>query len=67
MCSSDLQKTLEMINDPQTESLGIIQQDGEGNPKLMGMPLSFDGERPPLSRYAPSLGEHNDDIKGDKN
>jgi crotonobetainyl-CoA:carnitine CoA-transferase CaiB-like acyl-CoA transferase len=65
--SAPVQKTLEMINDPQTESLGIIQQDGEGNPKLMGMPLSFDGERPPLSRYAPSLGEHNDDIKGDKN
>jgi len=29
----------------------------------MGMPLSFNGERPELTRYAPALGEHNAEIK----
>ncbi len=61
--NAPVQQVLEMMADPQTEALGIIQ-DADGGPKLMGMPLSFDGERPPLSRYAPHLGEHNDEIKG---
>ena len=64
--NAPVQQVLEMMSDPQTEALGIIQQgDGEG-PRLMGMPLNFDGIRPPLSRYAPSLGEHNDEIKKGK-
>jgi crotonobetainyl-CoA:carnitine CoA-transferase CaiB-like acyl-CoA transferase len=62
--SAPVQQTLEMMADPQTEALGIIQQAGEDGLRLMGMPLSFDGERPPLRRYAPSLGEHNDEVKG---
>jgi crotonobetainyl-CoA:carnitine CoA-transferase CaiB-like acyl-CoA transferase len=63
--SAPVQKTLEMMADPQTEALGIIQQFGDEGIRLMGMPLSFDGERPPLGRYAPTLGEHNKEIKGD--
>jgi crotonobetainyl-CoA:carnitine CoA-transferase CaiB-like acyl-CoA transferase len=33
---------------------------------LIGLPLSFDGERPPMRRRAPRLGEHNDEIRGGK-
>ncbi len=62
--NAPVQQTLEMMTDPQTVALGIIQQGMEGGPRLMGLPLSFDGERPPLRRYAPELGEHNDEIKG---
>lgn len=62
--NAPVQQTLEMMADPQTEALGIIQQATEDGPRLMGLPLSFDGERPPLRRYAPGLGEHNDEIKG---
>jgi crotonobetainyl-CoA:carnitine CoA-transferase CaiB-like acyl-CoA transferase len=62
--NAPVQQTLEMMSDPQTEALGIIQQGNEGGPSLMGLPLSFDGERPPLRRYAPKLGEHNTEIKG---
>ena len=62
--NAPVQQTLEMMSDPQTEALGIIQQGNEGGPSLMGLPLSFNGERPPLRRYAPKLGEHNDEIKG---
>ena len=41
----------------------VFKQGGDEDPRLMGMPLNFDGIRPPLSRYAPSLGEDNDEIK----
>jgi crotonobetainyl-CoA:carnitine CoA-transferase CaiB-like acyl-CoA transferase len=60
--SAPVQQTLEMIADPQTVALGILQSAGTG-PSLAGLPLSFDGTRPPLGRYAPGLGEHNDEIK----
>jgi len=52
----------EMLADPQTEALGMVQSLGGGVP-LMGLPLSFDGLRPPLRSMPPELGEH-DDLKG---
>jgi crotonobetainyl-CoA:carnitine CoA-transferase CaiB-like acyl-CoA transferase len=61
--TAPVQQVLEMMSDPQTQALGILQSLGGGVP-LMGMPLSFDGQRPPLTRYAPELGEHNAEIKG---
>lgn len=61
--TAPVQQVLEMMSDPQTQALGILQSLGGGVP-LMGMPLSFDGQRPPLTRYAPGLGEHNAEIKG---
>lgn len=61
--TAPVQQVMEMMADPQTQALGIIQSLGGGTP-LMGMPLSFDGQRPPLTRYAPALGEHNAEIKG---
>ena len=53
--TAPVQQVLEMMSDPQTQALGILQSLGGGVP-LMGMPLSFDGQRPPLTRYAPGLG-----------
>ena len=42
-------------------------QELEGrHPKLMGMPLSFNGTRPALRSMAPSLGEHNAAVKGER-
>jgi crotonobetainyl-CoA:carnitine CoA-transferase CaiB-like acyl-CoA transferase len=62
--SAPEQVTSEMLADPQTEALGILQQIAGEPFKLMGMPLSFDGERPPLRAMAPSLGQHNKEIFG---
>jgi len=28
----------------------------------MGLPVMLDGERPPISRRAPKLGEHTDEV-----
>ncbi len=61
--SAPVQTVPEMMCDPQTEALGMLQKIDDGI-KLMAMPLSFDGVRPPLRRYAPTLGEHNLQVKG---
>ena len=55
----------EMLADPQTEALGMVQSLPAQAPGLMGMPLSFDGTRPPLRKMPPGLGEDNA-IKGDR-
>jgi crotonobetainyl-CoA:carnitine CoA-transferase CaiB-like acyl-CoA transferase len=46
--------------DAQTAALGIIQSSGALS--LLGLPLSFDGARPPLAKLAPGLGEDNPEI-----
>lgn len=50
----------EVIDDPQSKSLGMLQDAPDGGLSLMGLPLSFDGERPPLRASAPKLGEATD-------
>jgi crotonobetainyl-CoA:carnitine CoA-transferase CaiB-like acyl-CoA transferase len=47
---------------PQTAALEIVQTSPDGEMSLLGLPLSFDGERPPFRRVPPSLGEHTSDI-----
>ena len=56
---------LEVLAHPQTAATGMIQKVPELDLELMGLPISFDGERPPLRRRAPRLGEHNREIRGD--
>lgn len=45
--------------DPQTLALGIIQSGGMDSRQFVGLPMSFDGARPPLRKGAPALGEDN--------
>ncbi|MBV9553298.1 MAG: CoA transferase [Alphaproteobacteria bacterium] len=52
----------QVVADPQTRALGQIQQ--QGALSLVGLPLSFDGVRPPFAKRAPSLGEDTDTILG---
>ena len=61
--SAPVQTVPEMMVDPQTDALGMLQNLDDGI-NLMAIPLSFNGVRPPLRHYAPSLGEHNEMIKG---
>lgn len=63
--SAPVRDTLQMLDDDQMHALGILQDSPGAGPRSMGLPLSFDGERPPLRRAAPGLGEHNDEIKGE--
>ena len=61
--SAPVRTTLEMMGDAQTQALGILQRLQDDKPQMMGLPISFDGERPPMHRFAPALGEHNDEVK----
>jgi crotonobetainyl-CoA:carnitine CoA-transferase CaiB-like acyl-CoA transferase len=44
---------------PQTEAIGIFQQLPGLDLKVIGLPISIDGLRPPMRHRAPLLGEHN--------
>jgi crotonobetainyl-CoA:carnitine CoA-transferase CaiB-like acyl-CoA transferase len=56
---SPIQNVAEVVADPQTAALGMIEQAPGAALSLMGLPLSFDGVRPPLEKLAPKLGEDN--------
>jgi crotonobetainyl-CoA:carnitine CoA-transferase CaiB-like acyl-CoA transferase len=49
----------QVVADAQTAALGMIQHMRGSALSLIGLPLSFDGTRPPLKKLAPKLGEDN--------
>jgi crotonobetainyl-CoA:carnitine CoA-transferase CaiB-like acyl-CoA transferase len=61
-----MQTVDQVVADPQTAALGMIQRlfgsAGENPLSLVGLPLSFDGVRPPFAKPAPALGEDNSKI-----
>ena len=54
----------EVLAHPQTDALGILQKSPGIDLSLVGMPISFDGERPAYRKDAPSLGEDNARVFG---
>lgn len=62
--SAPLQAVDKVVADPQTEAVGIIQQAPDSDVRLVGVPLSFDGVRPPLYRSPPRHGQHNEEVFG---
>ncbi|HEV8679551.1 MAG TPA: CoA transferase, partial [Stellaceae bacterium] len=54
----------QVVADEQTRALGIIQRRPGSELGLVGLPLSFDGLRPPFAKAAPALGEDNDATLG---
>jgi len=61
-----IQNLAEVLAEPQTGATGMLQPVPELGLELLGLPLSFDGERPPIRRRAPHLGEHNGEILGER-
>jgi crotonobetainyl-CoA:carnitine CoA-transferase CaiB-like acyl-CoA transferase len=49
----------QVVADAQTAALGQIQRQPGSDLALVGLPLSFDGERPSFAKRAPTLGEDN--------
>jgi crotonobetainyl-CoA:carnitine CoA-transferase CaiB-like acyl-CoA transferase len=47
---------------PQTEAIGIFQQLPGIDMRVVGLPISLDGVRPPMRHRAPLLGEHNGEV-----
>jgi len=60
--SAPMQSIDEVLAHPQTKALGMLQESPDGRLTILGLPLSFDGERPPFRRAAPQLGEHTDEL-----
>lgn len=56
-----IQDFAQVLADPQTEALGILQTIPEEELRVVGLPLSFDGERPAVRHRAPGIGEHTQD------
>jgi formyl-CoA transferase len=59
---SPINSLAEVLREPQVQAINILQPVVGEDYTLIGLPLSFDGERPPIRRRAPCLGEHTDDI-----
>jgi crotonobetainyl-CoA:carnitine CoA-transferase CaiB-like acyl-CoA transferase len=55
-----LQSLDEVLDHPQTQAVGMLQQSADGKFRLMGVPLQFDGERPAFRKNPPALAEDND-------
>ena len=54
----------DMKQHPQTAALDMLQPVPEIDLALMGLPLSLDGARPAIRTRAPTLGEHNGEVRG---
>ena len=58
--AAPIENVAQVVASKQTEALGILQKDPQTGMTLTGLPLEFDGKRPPYRFSAPKLGEHND-------
>lgn len=56
--NAPVQTIEQVVKDPQTLALGILQEGPEGAFPTVGLPLTFDGERPEYLTAAPTLGQH---------
>ena len=61
--SAPVRATAEVLEHEQTVALEMLQSLPGDTLRLVGMPLRFDGERPPLRSTAPSLGQHDAEVK----
>ena len=55
----------QVVAHPQTAAMGVLQTSPDGGLQTMGLPISFDGERPGYRATAPGLGEHNHQVLDD--
>jgi len=58
--AAPIENVAQVVASQQTEALGILQQAPDLDMTLSGLPLEFDGVRPPYRSSAPALGEHNE-------
>jgi crotonobetainyl-CoA:carnitine CoA-transferase CaiB-like acyl-CoA transferase len=63
--NAPMQSIKDVLEHPQTEALGIMQKSPDGGISLVGLPLSFNGERPGFRRAPPKLGQHTQEVFGD--
>jgi len=57
--AAPLQKVDQVLSDAQTQAMQMIQSVPGSEMTLVGLPLSFDGTRPPCRSAPPRMGQHN--------
>ena len=55
----------ELVATEQFVAMDMVQELPDSGVRVVGLPLSFDGERPRSRRPAPGIGEHTAEILGD--
>lgn len=60
--NAPLQSTAAVIDHQQTAALDILQRLPDVGVTAVGIPIRFDGHRPPLRGPAPRLGEHTEQL-----
>ena len=58
--AAPIEKVDQVVASAQTAALGMLQKAPDLDLRLTGLPLEFDGVRPPYRKSAPTLGQHND-------
>jgi crotonobetainyl-CoA:carnitine CoA-transferase CaiB-like acyl-CoA transferase len=58
--AAPIENVAQVAASPQTAALGMLQKAPDLDMTLAGLPLEFDGVRPPYRFSAPTLGAHND-------
>ena len=59
-----INKVSEAADDVQTAALGAVLTEPDTGYPVLGLPVSLDGERPPVRSAAPGLGAHTRDVFG---
>jgi crotonobetainyl-CoA:carnitine CoA-transferase CaiB-like acyl-CoA transferase len=54
----------ELAATPQLSAVDLVHQLPGGGPKVVGLPISFDHQRPHSARPSPKLGEHTEEVLG---
>jgi crotonobetainyl-CoA:carnitine CoA-transferase CaiB-like acyl-CoA transferase len=62
--SAPMQSIDQVLAHEQTNALKIVQKSPDGDISLVGLPLCFDGTRPPFRLSPPSLGAHTNEVLG---
>jgi crotonobetainyl-CoA:carnitine CoA-transferase CaiB-like acyl-CoA transferase len=62
--AAPLQTLDEVVAHPQTVAVGMVQQAPGNHPALVGLPLQFEGARPPLRSLPPELGAQTGRVLG---
>jgi crotonobetainyl-CoA:carnitine CoA-transferase CaiB-like acyl-CoA transferase len=53
----------EVLAQPQTEAMDIFREVPGLGVRMLNLPFSLDGERAAFDKKAPTLGEHNDELR----
>ena len=57
-----IQSVGQVVSHPQTLALDILRRSADGKLGFIGLPLSFEGQRPGRNEPVPELGAHTDDV-----